>query len=120
MNLISYNFFVYFNYLVFLAIAGGGWLISPESTNLNVFLSVAGVVGLGALLFSQGKSLPPLNFIPTRITQLIVFLDVVVVSFSHYFFEVDNSNLILLLLIAPAVSLLTLIFVNTDADTEEK
>jgi cytochrome b561 len=118
MNLIPYNIFVYLNYVIYLAIAVSGWLISPESQNINLFLTIAGLASLVSLSLSSQKEFPPISLLPARIVQLILFVIAIVTSFSHYFFQVDNSNLILLVLIAPAISLLTLIFVNTDAEKD--
>lgn len=115
MNLLPYPVFIYVNYLVFLVVTIGGWVVSPQSTVVNVFLSVAGVAGLAVLFLSKGKQLPPISLVPARIVQLLVFLLAILLAFCHYFLPIDNGLLILLVLAAAAATLLSLIFVNTES-----
>ncbi len=118
MNLIPYSIFVYINYVIFLSIAGLGWLISSTSVEINTFLSIAGLAGIVVLFLSKNKEFPPISVIEPRLALLFIFLALIIISFSHYFFQVDNSNLILLVLIAPALSLLSMIFVDTEQEKD--
>lgn len=118
MNLIPYNYFVYINYLVFVVVGVSSWLLSSTNNSINIFLSLLGFFGFLVLMLSKEKQFPSFEYIPTRIVQLVIFVASVLISFSHYFFQVDNNSLILLVLIAPMITLLTLIFVATEDKTQ--
>ncbi len=119
MNLIPYTYFIYINYLLFLGLLTLSWIISPSSVEINVFITVCTIIVLLALIFSKKKDFPKWQKMPTRIVQLIVFVVSIIVSFSHYFFNVDNTNLILIVLILPAISLLSLIIVNNEENVDK-
>jgi len=112
MNILPYRYFVYLNYLLFLGLLLGTWWLLPKVVSFNIFLTVISLVVLIVLLISKEKDVPNIQLISTRITLLVVFVASVWLAFAHFFFMVDNSWLILLTLILPAVSLLSLVFVD--------
>ncbi len=116
MNLIPYTYFIYVNWLLFLGLLMSTWVISPSSIEINVFITICSIIVLLVLIFSKRKDFPKWHKIPTRIVQLVVFVVSIMVSFSHYFFNVDNNNLILVLLILPVISLFSLIILNNEED----
>ncbi len=113
MNVLPYKYFVYINYLLFLSLLLATWWLLPQINSFNIFLTVISLLALVALLVSKEKSVPNVKLISTRITLLVVFVASVWLAFAHFFFTVDNSWLILVTLFLPAVSLLSLVFVDT-------
>ncbi len=112
MNILPFKYFVYLNYLLFSSLLLATWWLLPKVVSFNIFLTVVSLVVLIVLLISKEKNIPNIQLISTRIALLVVFLVSVWLAFAHFFFTVDNSWLILLTLILPAISLLSLVFVD--------
>ena len=114
MNILPYKYFIYLNYLLFVSLLLATWWLLSKATSFNIFLTVVSLITLTVLLVSKEKHIPKIQLISTRIVLLVVFVASVWLSFAHFFFTVDNSWLILITLCLPAVSLISLVLVDTN------
>ena len=112
MNILSYNYFIYINYVLAVLNISLPWLLdSSASLQAKLSLSIIGLLIFVATLISADKDLPKLSFISKKLVLLTVFVLSIIQTFLPYLLSfTDKSNLVWLALAIPAASLVTIFF----------
>jgi hypothetical protein len=112
MNLVPFQFFIYFNYLVYGLVVILPLVLARDATTALYTLPVVGLLGLGVMLMSQGNQTPKINLIPPRIVLLVNLVLAIFLSFSPYLLTFASKSQLVWSIIALSVLQLILLIIT--------